>query len=380
MKYLIAEISERRTHDSELFAEAKMIFPRGEVVHKNLSTAYTDLSALLDTLKLEGFYGAIEIDFPKGRGFLFLDHGEVINGEIQTGTDSERVVGKESVNLLLNLSKQKDGVISLYRLLPEQVTLIANSLGHEILFKGLSTRFIHLDQFLLKLKEEKHTGFIEVITKEHHPMGVLFLEEGEPVEMFTTPKTGPSVFGRMSIPIFIENATKQGALFNVYGSKGKILPVEEVLQNEEGEIPANPSIPDQAEKEDNWKELLLLVEEFLMDSGRLVDRLSSKGTFKKAFKRALIDRSEEYGFLDPFAGEFTFENGAIRFTGEARKEDFIKGIIECFRTALSHLEGELPKEKMVSLKLKAGIESFLEHHRMALKRLEMEDAFSSLIE
>ena len=44
-----------------------MIFPRGEVVHKNLSTAYTDLSALLNTLKLEGLYGAIEIDFPKAR-------------------------------------------------------------------------------------------------------------------------------------------------------------------------------------------------------------------------------------------------------------------------------------------------------------------------
>ncbi|MGZ3604875.1 MAG: hypothetical protein ACXU9P_07955, partial [Thermodesulfobacteriota bacterium] len=53
-----------------------------------------------------------------------------------------------------------------------------------------------------------------------------FLEGGEPVEMFTTPESGPSVFGRKSIPIFVETAIKQGAIFDVYKSKGKILKKE----------------------------------------------------------------------------------------------------------------------------------------------------------
>jgi hypothetical protein len=46
---------------------------------------------------------------------------------------------------------------------------------------------------------------------------------------------------------------------------------------------------------------------------------------------------------------------------------------------MSHFEEELPKEKMVSLKLKAGIESFIEHHRESLKRLEAEEIFSMLL-
>jgi hypothetical protein len=46
---------------------------------------------------------------------------------------------------------------------------------------------------------------------------------------------------------------------------------------------------------------------------------------------------------------------------------------------MSHFEEELPKEKMVSLKLKAGIESFIEHHRESLKRLETEEIFSTLL-
>lgn len=370
-----------------------MIFPRGEVVHKNLSTVYTDLSALLGTLRLEGFYGAIEIDFPKGRGVLFIDNGEVINGEVRSGVDSERTIGREAVEILLNFSKQRDGVISVYRLPPEQVALVSKSLADEVLFQNLSTQFIHLDQFLLKLKEEKHTGYIEVMTKEHQPMGVLFLDDGELVEMFTVPKTGPSVFGRMSIPIFIENAAKQGAYFNVYGKKNGAPLLEDIVspqiaedplvfQNEQLQLEESASPPEEVERKeegDSWQELLSLFEEFLTKAEGLVDHLTSEGTFRKTFKKALIQRAEEFGFLDPFAGEFEYREGVLRFTGTTEKNEFVRGLIEGFRTTLFLFEDELPKQKMVPLKLKAGIESFLESHKSALRKHHLESSIASLI-
>lgn len=380
-----------------------MIFPRGEVVHKNLSTVYTDLSALLGTLRLEGFYGAIEIDFPKGRGILFIDNGEVINGEVRSGIDSDRIIGPEAIEALLNFSKQKDGVISIYRLPPEQVALVSKSLTEEALFQNLSTQFIHLDQFLLKLKEEKHTGYIEVMSKEHQPMGVLFLDDGELVEMFTLPKTGPSVFGRMSIPIFIENAAKQGAYFNVYGRKNgaplsegilsaqitedPVIPQNDppqmeasVISSEEAELKeAELKEAEREEGENSWQDVLSLCEEFLSKAEGLVDHLTSEGTFRKTFKRALIQRAEEFGFLDPFAGEFEYREGVLRFTGTTEKTEFVRGLVECFRTTLFLFEDELPKQKMVPLKLKAGIESFIASHKTALKKHDLESSIASLI-
>ena len=203
-----------------------MIFPRGEVLHRNLSTAFTDFPALLSTLKTGDFSGIIEIEFPENKGVIFVDSGEIINAEAKIGADSKRIIGQEAIQTLLTLSNQKDGVINIYRLSPERVAIVASNLQHEILFKGLSTDFTRLDRLLLKLREDKHNGFIEVLTKEHQAMGVLFLEGGEPVEMFTTPESGPSVFGRKSIPIFVENAIKQGAIFDVYRSQGKILKKE----------------------------------------------------------------------------------------------------------------------------------------------------------
>ena len=42
-----------------------MILPKGEVRHENLLTAYTDVSALLNALKSEGFSGTLDIEFPE---------------------------------------------------------------------------------------------------------------------------------------------------------------------------------------------------------------------------------------------------------------------------------------------------------------------------
>lgn len=355
-----------------------MIFPKGEVVHKNLSTAYTDLFALLDTLKLEGFCGTVELDFPDARGFLLIESGEIINGEIQTGGELEGMIGRHAVRTLLSFSKQKDGVISIYRLPPEQVVLISRNLDQPLRFKDLSTRFVRFDQFLLKLKEEKHSGFIEVLTKDRHPMGVLFLEEGEPVEMFTTPKTGSSVFGRISIPIFLENTTQLEAFFSVYGEKRECQVTEEIELGKREKDVAGGNGTEPPEREGEFKKLLLLFQEFLLSAEKVVDSLSSRGSFKKAFKRALIEKSEEFDFLDPFAGEFEYDSGTIRFTGEVGMEEFARGLLESFRSTMIRLEEELPKERMVSLKLKAGVESFIVNHRETLKSLEIEHALSSL--
>jgi hypothetical protein len=343
-----------------------MIFPRGEVLHKNLSTAYTDFPALLSTLKTENFSGIVEIEFPENKGVIFVDSGEIINAEAKIGTDLKRIIGQEAVQSLMALSNQKNGVIHIYRLSPERVAIVARNLQHEILFKGLSTDFTRLDRLLLKLREEKHNGFIEVLTKEHQPMGVLFLEGGEPIEMFTTPESGPSLFGRKSIPIFVENTIKQGAIFDVYRGQGKILKKEirGVKVTGEGE---------------DLKELIPIFQEVFSRAEQLVDGATKKkGVFHKLFKESLVERSEEFPFLDPFAGEFEYREGTIQFTGETGIKDFAKGIVECLVGTLSHLEREFPKDKMLPLKLKAGIESSLEQHSEALKRLRVDAITSSI--
>jgi hypothetical protein len=352
-----------------------MIFPRGEVVHKDLSTAYTDLSALIATMKSEGFNGTVEIEFPENRGILFFGSGEIVDAEAKVGAEAKKFLGQEAVQALLNLSKKKNGALSIYRLTAERVAIVAKNLKNEIIFKGLSTDFTKLEGLLMKLREEKHNGFIEVLTKGNQPMGVLFLEEGEPVEMYTIPESGPSVFGRKSIPIFVESVTKEGAIFDVYRAQKKTPKAKEekvrTIEEKPGAIEEKASIGEERE----LKEIIFVFQDILARVENWVDGTTQRGTFLKAFNRGRMEKSGEYFFLDPFSGEFEYRDGTIRFTGETSDKDFAKGVLECLRASLPHLEREFPKNKMFPLKLRAEIENSLELHAEAMKRFGIDTTF-----
>jgi Uncharacterized protein conserved in archaea (DUF2226) len=363
-----------------------MMFPKGEVRHQNLLTAYTDVAALLSALKSEGFSGIVEIEFPEKGGAIFIDSGEILNAEIKGKADGDRKIGQEAVQAFLSFSNQKNGVLNVYQLLPEHVALVTSHLQYEVLFKELSTDYTRLDRLLFKLKEDKHDGFIEILTKERKALGVLFVEGGEPVEMFTLPESGPSVFGRKSIPLFVENVSKQGgAILNVCRSWSKI-PKKERPAPESKPAPEGKSVPESKPISENksvgggkegLKEIIPILQETLSNTERLVDGASRNGTFIGTFKKCLIEKAEAYSFLDPFAGEFEYQDGVIRFSGEAGEKEFAKGILECLSTTLMLLEKELPKNKMRSLKLGAEIRSSLEPHGDTLRRLGLTEVFSS---
>lgn len=371
-----------------------MLFPKGEIKHQNLSTAFTDLSALLKTLKSEGFSGTVDVEFPGNKGTFFIASGEIINAEARKGADSRRMLGQEAAQVLLSLSNQKDGVLNVYRMPSDRVALVAGTLQSDILFKDLSSDFTRLDRLILKLREERHNGFIEILTKEHKGMGVLFFQDGEIADLFATSESGASLVEKKTIPVFLENVVKQGVIFNVYRSQGKTPlkenPVKETSVQETRV--KEPPVKETAVKEtpvkeppgaggrEGLKELIPILQDILSRVEKLVDGVSRKGTFLKEFKRSLIEKSVEYPFLDPFAGEFEYREGTIGFKGEVGAKEFAKGIGECLQATLNHLEEELPKNKMLPAKMRAEIESFLEHYREGLKRLGVDAVLASIFQ
>jgi hypothetical protein len=240
--------------------------------------------------------------------------------------------------------------------------MMADSIQHEIVFKGLSTDFTRLDRLILSLRQDKHEGFLEILTKDQKTLGILFFRGGEPADLYMTTESGPSVIEKKSIPLFLENAVKQGTLLNVYRSQSKP-PAKEM---------------EEVERDGGLGEITQIFQEVLSMAENMLDRGSRRGTFLKAFKESLIKKSSEYPFLDPFGGEFEYRDGAIVFTGDAGARDFTRGIGECLRQTLNHLEEENPKKKMLRLKLKARVESSLEHHREAIKKLGVDSVLESV--
>ena len=413
-----------------------MILPKGEVVHQGLSTVYTDTAELLSTLVSDGFAGIVEVVLPGNKGVFFISSGMTINAFIEGDGDQIVAAGQEAIQKLIALSKQQEGILNVMSLTPAEVEFAASPFGSEIIHKGLSTNFVKLDRFIQKLKEERHNGFIEVITGDNKPMGTIFLKEGELVGFHTASSGSNTLTEPEAIPAFLGEISRQGATFNVHqtafgvsqkaapspkepSSMRDIFPTKEpapqketfVLSEpapaKEAFVPKEPPIaketladkevdeiareifmdepppPAKAEHdiireekeslEKGWvavnkdrngrNEIVVAAQKVLSKVEQFVDGSSQKGAFQRVFKNTLIEKSDLYPFLDPFAGQFNYNEGKITLDEEIDLDKFSMGIADCFSVALYKIKREFPKAMTLPVGLKADIESSLRYYQ-----------------
>ena len=401
-----------------------MIYPKGEAIYQNLSTEYTDLPQLLSTLKPKGFSGIVELDIAGKKGAFFVVSGDVINAASGIETDPPAIVGEEAVEKLLSLSTKANGVLNVYKLPSVEVEFAASSLVKlEPLFKDLSTDFVRLDRFIKKLQGEKHNGYIEMSTRENRRMGKVSLKAGEIVGLQITSESGaPSFFEQEAIPPLLEEFVREGATFSLYRSKDFSIPVrgtgraaeanrkatemkERKLEPLEGldvkeeeifevkleenptpvrrrdsideQLEATPALvkgPDFIEEQkvennvgNGRNEFLTAIQRLFLKMEKFMDNFSEKGVFQKTFKRACVEKSESYHFLDPFGGQFEYHGKKIHLDEKVGTEEFVKAIAESLNLALSYLKKELPKNVGLPPGLKGDIESTFKKYQDIIK-------------
>jgi hypothetical protein len=360
-----------------------MVYPRGEIVHQNLSAEYTDVPQLLSTLRSNGFAGTVEIQAGDKKGAFFIVSGKIINAAVGGEKDSPAVVGEEAVEELLVLSTQTNAVLNIYKLIAKQVEFAASMLQSEIVFNGLSTDFVRLDRFIKKLTNEKHTGYIEIFTKENQRVAVLSLIEGETVDLQVHQDSGElSFFEQKLIPSFLEEISKQGVMFNVYRTPAPSPAKEGTKEAEEGAVVQadqqqakepeenggrTPSQDDRQKDEavlaNDRNEFVAAIQGVFLKIEKFVNGFSEKGGFQRAFKRACVEKSDSYPFLDPFEGQFDYQGGKLRLDSQVATEDFAVGVADCLNLTLTYLQKELPKNIALPQGLKGDIESSFKRYQ-----------------
>ncbi len=283
-----------------------MIIPKQDAVYQNLNTSFTNFSELLVDLKENSFTGCVQVSFWEYDGVLLLDTGNIINA--QEEINGSLITGQDAVKRVIAKAKDSDGAISVYALKGEMVTMLASAVKSVVIFENLSTEFTSLEALISKLQTEDHTGYVEVNFQGGQQEGYIFLLEGRIVETLLSNRgeeiSGPNVFPRV-----IEFASSLGATFSVYKAA-----VEEA-HSESEVIKVSIDLPQLLEV---WGAIIGAVES-------ASDDLLGEGVFLMTFKDTLIAKVDEYPFLDPFAAKFSYLDGAVSFSGEA-KTDFNQGV------------------------------------------------------
>ncbi len=359
-----------------------MIHPRGELIHRNLSSDYTDVPQLLSSLTSDGFAGVVEVQGKARKGVFLLGGGKIINAALKLEEHPEEPVGQEAIEQLLSLSSEPGVLVNVYRMAQKEVELLAGTLNCEVVFRNLSTDFVRFDRFIQKLTDEKHTGYIEIFTKENQPVGILSLKDGEVAGFLVTGESPrSSFFEQKAVPALLSEFGRQGVLFTVYkaipnaqvqkhdanGSKQGASPgTERRTGSEERTTAKTTGAVEQAvvnDPEYGRNEFLAGLQKVFTRIDKFLDGISRKGAFQRAFKRACIEKADSYPFLDPFEGLFGYENGEMRLDVGVPVVEFAAGVADCLNITLSYIQKELPGNVAFPPGLKGEIEYSFRHYQ-----------------
>jgi hypothetical protein len=306
-----------------------MILPKGGMVHENLRTAFVDLNSFLQTLKEDNFTGYIQVSFWDYEGILFLEAGEIVNAFEEA--QGRRRGGEEAVENIVRMSKQKDGRINVYSLAPEMVTILASTSMKEATYKDLSTEFTSLDKLIEKLNKESHSGYIDITLNDKKGGGIIVFQEGEIVEAVMSDEKSGGVYGKDMLNKIIDDVQKKGATFNVYRAG-----LESSGSDRMGIMQAS-----------DLQGVIEVIQEVIGTIESVTDGMNKrKGSFRDSFNKAQVEKSDEYPFLDPFAAEFEYRNGEIKFSGKTTVEVFVRGIRVCIEETLNKMAGEISRDDL----------------------------------
>ncbi len=406
-----------------------MIYPQGKTIHQNLSAEYTDVPQLLSALTGNGFSGVVEIEGGGTKGAFFIARGQMIDAVVGVDADQPATTGDTAVPELFALAKQPRGLLHVYELTAAQVEVATGALRSELVFKDLSTDFIRMEQFVTKLGQEKHTGYIEIFGKDGKRIGTLSFRTGDPVALQVLSESGQAtLFEGEAIPSVLDNAVRNGAVFNVYrssgvsmgtfeaagtgprGPEGPVLkapapqararkepkratepaaqPEKEVkapvgpAPQEEAEAPKEPASPAPEDagagvqevddiSANGRKEFISALQRVLSKIESFIDHISKKGDFQRVFRRVCVDASDLFHFLDPFEGQFEYDSGRIRVDDAIGSDDFAVATAYCLNLVLADLNREYLKGAALPPGLKGEIESAFRHYKDAIKNSGM---------
>ena len=102
-------------------------------------------------------------------------------------------------------------------------------------------------------------------------------------------------------------------------------------------IPLEESSPEKiaagnldAEKPLDSEEILAMLGEMLSAAELVIGNESdARESFEMILRRKFVEKADEYPFLDPFADEFAYAQGTIRFNSEASATELAAALREC---------------------------------------------------
>jgi hypothetical protein len=275
-----------------------MLFPKDRPIYPRLRTSFTRFEALVAELEAEQTTGCLRLEFPGFGGWILFSEGEPIASLSREG--ATRHAGPAGARRINSRAEESGGTIEVYGLDEELVRVLAGCLDATPVYEGLSTDFANPDRLIARLREDGHTGHIDILLNGGRGEATILLQEGSILRAVLV-SDGQTFAGPDVVQSIVQLSANLGATFNVYRAKEGGVAAQP--EDEPEETPADP-----AELAEFWSEMLSRAE-------RTVDRIATAGRFASTFSEVVAERGEHYEYFDASQSRFTYAGGVASFVG-----------------------------------------------------------------
>jgi hypothetical protein len=312
-----------------------IVFPKEDPVIENLNSYYLDLSKLLEHYQGQLDSGIIHFASAFSQGAIFFDKDGLLEGVYENR--EEKLLGKEAVWRLMHATSADNYTIAVFKIQADEVYFWTSLLGATRVYEGLSAEFTDLEGLIRKMASEKLSGYIEISLNQSPENGLILFRNGHIVGGAYSREKGGLDRSKESRDAIIQAAKDMGGVFHV----SKITGIKPEAGEEPSEIPRQKIL-------NAMEELLVVLERHIHQ------KKSMKRDFGILLRKHCIDLAETYPFLDPFAGEFAYSAGKIRFKGDASEERVAAGLLTAMK--------KLAQENGLQNEFRNSLEGWLKKH------------------
>lgn len=321
-----------------------MLFPKDRPIFPVLRTSFTKFDVLVDELASDGVTGCLAATFAGAHGAILFENGSPAASVFTEGT--KRSTGPEAARKIHAAAGKPGGMLEVYALEEAVVQGLVRGLDAVPLYENLSTDFASPDRLFARLREDGHTGHVDVRLAQGKGDAVIMFEAGSIIRAVLVSE-GRTYAGVEVADSIVQLAANHGATLSVYRT---------VEAPAAGSGPAMPPPPQPIAADQLsafWTEMLTRAE-------RVIDGIGGPGRFEESFHEVVAERGTIYPYLSPEARLFGFVGGAAIFSGEPPED--VSGVLdECLLDTLARLAFRLKRADLESRVL-AEVSDLHEQH------------------
>lgn len=274
------------------------MIPKFDVYHKDLHSSYISFEKYKLFFQNQPFNGYIKLDDTQIQCFFFIKEGKDISS-FMFSDGNMAVVDLSEIPILF----KQPFFISSYVLPQQVVDFFARCYTAQLVLDSFAFDSVNLDKFLSQIESKKITGFIEA-SRAGEPKKYIYLYGGK-IFGYMNIRGDNGVFEKNLDKNQIQSAFRKSSvkLYSLVIGASAVKREAVYTQSDSGQ--KNKPI---VEKDNDNR---LSVFECYEDIFKMLERETAPDDFTSIWRTSALELSTKYLFLNPFAGEFNYENGEI---------------------------------------------------------------------